>query len=73
MKRSLLSEEHRIFEKAFRTFVEREVLPKQSSWAERGMVDRETWLAAGAGGFLCPWLEEEHGGAGGDFIHSAIA
>ncbi|MGE0320943.1 MAG: acyl-CoA dehydrogenase family protein [Polyangiaceae bacterium] len=72
MKRSLLSEEHRIFEKAFRTFVEREVLPKQTSWAERGMVDRETWLAAGAGGFLCPWLEEEHGGAGGDFLHSAI-
>ncbi|MEZ4228200.1 MAG: acyl-CoA dehydrogenase family protein [Polyangiaceae bacterium] len=72
MKRSLLSEEHQIFERAFRTFIEREVMPKQSGWAERGMVDRETWLAAGAGGFLCPWLEEEHGGAGGDFIHSAI-
>lgn len=72
MERTLFSEEHELFRKSFRTFVEREVKPKQKSWAEGGMVDRETWLAAGEGGFLCSWLETEHGGAGGDFLHSAI-
>jgi acyl-CoA dehydrogenase len=36
------------------------------------MVDRETWHKAGEGGFLCPWLEPEHGGAGGDFLHSVV-
>ena len=30
------------------------------------------WRKAGAGGFLCPWLDEAHGGAGGDFLHSVI-
>lgn len=72
MKRSLFSEEHEMFRTAFRTFVERDVVPKQAAWSAAGSVDRASWLAAGAGGFLCPWLEEEHGGPGGDFLHSAI-
>ncbi len=72
MKRKIFSEEHDLFRQAFRKFVEREVAPKQTSWNERGRVDRETWRAAGAGGFLCPWLEPEYGGGGGDFLHSAI-
>src|ERR1043165_5146656 len=36
------------------------------------MVDRETWRRAGQGGFLCPWLDEAHGGPGGDFLHSVV-
>src|SRR5688572_23307451 len=36
------------------------------------MVDRETWAKAGDGGFLCPWLEPEYGGSGGDFLHSVV-
>jgi acyl-CoA dehydrogenase len=36
------------------------------------MVDRATWRTAGAAGFLCPWLEERWGGAGGDFLHSVV-
>ena len=72
MQRKIFSEEHELFRKAFRTFVEREVKPKQATWNEQGRVDRETWTAAGEGGFLCPWLEPEYGGAGGDFLHSAI-
>src|SRR5262249_38710884 len=41
-------------------------------WREAGMVDREVWRKAGAGGFLCPWLEEEWGGPGGDWLHSVV-
>jgi acyl-CoA dehydrogenase len=72
MDRNLFGEEHELFRQSFRKFVEREVKPNQERWNAAGMVDREAWRKAGAGGFLCPWLEPEHGGAGGDFLHSTI-
>ncbi len=72
MDRSLFSEEHEMFRTAFRQFVDREVKPNQKKWAEQGQVDRETWVKAGEGGFLCTWLEEEYGGPGGDFLHAVI-
>ena len=72
MERNLFKEEHELFRKSFKTFVEREVTPNQPRWNEQHMVDRETWKKAGQGGFLCPWLEPEHGGAGGDFLHSVV-
>ena len=72
MDRTLFSEEHEIFRSSFRKFIEARVLPNQGKWREQGMVDREIWLEAGAAGFLCPWMEEEYGGAGGDFLHSTI-
>ena len=72
MKRQLFSEEHEIFRSNFRQFVETRVLPKQAKWRAQGVVDREIWLEAGEAGFLCPWMGEEYGGAGGDFLHSVI-
>jgi len=72
MERSLFSEEHDIFRGNFRQFAETRVIPQQSKWREQGVVDREIWLEAGESGFLCPWMEEEYGGAGGDFLHSVI-
>ncbi len=72
MERSLFSEEHDIFRRNFRQFVETRVIPQQPKWREQGVVDREIWLEAGDSGFLCPWMEEEYGGAGGDFLHSVI-
>ncbi len=72
MKRTLFTEEHELFRSSFRTFIQREVLPKQEQWNQEGAVDRGTWRAAGEGGFLCPSLPEAYGGAGGDFLHSCI-
>ena len=72
MDRSLFSEEHEIFRTNFRQFIEARVIPNQNKWREQGIVDREIWLEAGEAGFLCPWMEEEYGGAGGDFLHSTI-
>ena len=72
MERTLFSEEHEIFRKSFRQFVDREIKPNQERWNEKGIVDREAWRKAGEAGFLCPWLEPEHGGAGGDFLHSCV-
>jgi acyl-CoA dehydrogenase len=72
MKRSIFSDEHELFRKSVRGFVEREVIPNQEKWAKQGMVDREAWLAAGEAGLLCPALDPEYGGAGGTFLHSTI-
>ncbi|RMH41709.1 MAG: acyl-CoA dehydrogenase [Deltaproteobacteria bacterium] len=72
MKRTLFSEEHELFREAFRTFVDREVVPNQARWMRDGMVDRDAWRKAGEGGFLCTWLEEEYGGPGGDFLHAVV-
>jgi acyl-CoA dehydrogenase len=72
MDRNLFREEHELFRQSFRKFVEREVLPNQPRWNEQHIVDREAWRKAGEQGFLCPWLEPEHGGAGGDFLHSVV-
>jgi len=72
MDRTLYSEEHELFRKSFRTFLEREVIPHQMRWIEAGIVDREIWRKAGAAGFLCPWMEPEYGGPGADFLASCV-
>jgi acyl-CoA dehydrogenase len=72
MERTLFREDHEAFRQAFRQFLEREVKPHQERWLEKGIVDREVWRKAGEAGFLCPWMPEEYGGAGGDFVHSVV-
>jgi acyl-CoA dehydrogenase len=72
MDRTLFTEEHEAFRKAFRQFADREIVPNQARWREQGQVDREVWRKAGAQGFLCPWLEEKYGGAGADFLCSVV-
>ncbi|MBI3200456.1 MAG: acyl-CoA dehydrogenase family protein [Myxococcales bacterium] len=72
MDRNLFSEEHEQFRQSFKQFAEREIAPNQARWQKQGMVDREAWRKAGAGGFLCPWLEPELGGPGGDFLCSVV-
>jgi acyl-CoA dehydrogenase len=72
MDRTLFDSEHEMFRQSFRQFMAREVVPHQERWRAEGMVDRATWRKAGEQGFLCPWLPEEDGGPGGDFLHSVI-
>ncbi len=72
MERTLFSEEHEIFRDSVRQFIAREVVPHQAAWREAHIVSREAWRKAGEAGFLCPWLEEGHGGPGGDFLCSVI-
>jgi acyl-CoA dehydrogenase len=72
MDRTLFTEEHHTFRKAFRQFLEREVVPNQPRWRDAGQVDREVWRKAGAQGFLCPWLDDKYGGPGADFLCSVV-
>ncbi len=71
-RRLPFQEEHPIYRDQVRRFVREEILPHHARWEDEGVVDRALWRKAGAHGLLCPSLPEEHGGPGGDFLHSMI-
>ena len=73
MKRTLFTEEHRLFRDAFKHFLEKEVVPYYEQWEKDGIVSREMWLKAGQQGFLGLAVPEEYGGTGlDDFRYSSI-
>jgi len=67
------TQEHAIYRQSIKKFFEKEVTPHVEEWEKAGVVPRETWKKFGDQGFLCPWLPEEHGGVGADFLFSLIA
>jgi alkylation response protein AidB-like acyl-CoA dehydrogenase len=62
--RDIYEEDHRMFRQAFRTFLEREVMPYHAQWERDGQVSREVWLKAGEQGFLGMNVPEAYGGPG---------
>lgn len=68
----LNSGDYKVFRDSFRKYIEAELKPHYDKWEEEGLVPREVWRRCGENGFLCPWVEEEYGGAGADFGYSAI-
>lgn len=72
MKHKYLQEEHHIFRDAFRKFLEKEAYPYYIDWEKEGMIPRSFWTSMGSKGFLCPMVDEPHGGAGADFGYSVV-
>ncbi|RYF31973.1 MAG: acyl-CoA dehydrogenase [Comamonadaceae bacterium] len=72
LPRTLFTEEHEQFREQVRRFVAKEIVPFHREWEAAHQVPRELWLKAGALGLLCPTVSDEWGGAGGDFLYSAI-
>ncbi len=72
MERTLFREEHDLFRKNVRAWVEKEVVPFREAWEEANIVPRELWRGAGEQGFLCCWLGEEWGGPGADFLYAVV-
>ncbi len=66
------TEEHQIFRESVRRYFEKEVTPNADKWEIDGIVPKEAWKKFAAQGFLCPWLPEEYGGSGVDFLYSFI-
>ena len=64
VQRDLFDDTHEQFRSAFRTFVERELVPHRDRWDAEGIVDRALFTAAGANGFLGIDVPEELGGGG---------
>jgi alkylation response protein AidB-like acyl-CoA dehydrogenase len=68
----LYKEEHELFRRTVKAFIDREIAPNYERWDQQGFVDREVWLKAGAQGLLLTDIPIEYGGAGADFLSSAI-
>jgi acyl-CoA dehydrogenase len=67
------TEEHSLFRDSIRRFFAREVTPHVDEWEKKGIVPREIWSKFGTQGFLCPWLPEEYGGVGANFLYTLIS
>jgi alkylation response protein AidB-like acyl-CoA dehydrogenase len=69
MRRTLFEDLHEDFRASFRTFLEREVVGdgnRYGEWERAGIVPREVFAKAGAGGFTGMAVPERFGGAGAD-------
>ncbi|MCX4245177.1 acyl-CoA dehydrogenase family protein [Paraliomyxa miuraensis] len=62
--RTIFEPEHELFRDSVRKFFRAEVSPQVERWRSQGVVDRETFLAAGRQGYLLMWAPEELGGMG---------
>jgi alkylation response protein AidB-like acyl-CoA dehydrogenase len=76
MRRTLLDDVHEDFRDSFRTFLAREVVGEEGrygEWERAGIVPRDVYARAGAGGFLGMAAPERFGGAGAeDFRFNAV-
>jgi acyl-CoA dehydrogenase len=72
MKHPYLNEEHDIFRKSLRKFLDKEAYPFYEQWEEDRMIPRSFWRKMGEQGFLCPDLEEKYGGSEVDWGFSVV-
>jgi alkylation response protein AidB-like acyl-CoA dehydrogenase len=70
--RTIFKEEHEAFRRTVKAFIDREIAPHHAQWEKDGIVPREVWRKAGAQGLLLTGVPEEYGGAGADFLMSAV-
>jgi acyl-CoA dehydrogenase len=72
MTRYGYTEEHEMFRRTVRSFLDKELEPHYKRYAEKGGVDKDFWRKAGAAGILGSGVPEEFGGPGGDFVFNVI-
>jgi alkylation response protein AidB-like acyl-CoA dehydrogenase len=76
VQRTLFCDVHDDFRASFRTFLAREVVGDEGrygEWEREGIVPREVYAKAGAGGFIAMSVPERYGGAGvSDFRFNLI-
>jgi acyl-CoA dehydrogenase len=69
---NIFSEQHEMFRQAVRAFVEKEVAPHVEEWEEAGQLPKTIFRRMGELGFLGVEYDERYGGAGADFLTSAV-
>src|SRR2546423_14724696 len=72
MLTTFFRDEHEIFRKTLRDFVEKELAPYVNEWEEAELFPREVFNRCGELGFLGVHYPEELGGAGGDYWYSVV-
>ncbi len=68
----IFNEEHEMFRGAVRSFVDKEVAPHIEEWEAAGQIPKSIWPRMGALGFLGVEYDEKYGGAGADFLTTAV-
>jgi acyl-CoA dehydrogenase len=68
----MFNEEHEMFRAAVRSFVDKEVAPHIEEWETAGQIPKSIWPRMGALGFLGVEYDEKYGGAGADFLTTAV-
>jgi acyl-CoA dehydrogenase len=68
----IFSEHHDMFRATVRAFVEKEIAPHIEEWEAAGRMPRWIWPRMGELGLLGVEYEEKYGGAGADFLTSAV-
>jgi acyl-CoA dehydrogenase len=69
---TVFNEQHQMFRATVRAFVEREVMPHVEAWEAAGRMPRSIWPRMGELGLLGVEYDEKYGGAGADFLTSAV-
>jgi acyl-CoA dehydrogenase len=72
MKHPYLRDEHEIFRKSLRKFLDKEAYPHYEKWEEERLIPREFWMKMGEQGYLCPDIDEKYGGSGVDWGFSVV-
>lgn len=72
MERSYLREEHDIFRRSLRKFLEKEAFPYFEQWESEHQIPRSFWKKIGELGYLCPWADEKYGAFNADFGYSVV-
>ena len=66
------TDEHVMFRKSLRKFLEKEAVPHYEQWEENRLIPKSFWLKLGEMGYLCPQVEEAYGGLETDFRYAVI-
>jgi acyl-CoA dehydrogenase len=72
MGAQIFREEHEIFRRSLRSFLEKEARPHLEEWRRNRQIPRDIWRKMGEQGFIGYWLDEKYGGAGADFVCSVV-
>jgi len=72
MLQTFFTEEHDIFRKSFREFVEKELQPHTDEWERKEEFPREVFQRMGKLGFLGVGYPEDVGGGGGDYWYNVV-
>jgi acyl-CoA dehydrogenase len=72
MKHPYLSDEHDLFRKSLRKFLDKEAYPFYEKWEQDRIIPRSFWRKLGEQGYLCPDLPEAYGGSEVDWGYSVV-
>jgi acyl-CoA dehydrogenase len=66
------TDDHVMFRKYLRKYLEREAVPQYEKWEEDRLIPKSFWKKLGDMGYLCPQVEEAYGGLDLDFRYAVI-